>query len=393
MRLLSFAIFFFISTIITFSQNIISNGDFEIYDNCPNNFLTTKNFLPFWYSPTLGTPDYYNKCSKKLAGIPENFTGVENAKSGDGYVGIVVVNFDYGSAREYIASQLKHPLERDKLYCIKVYISLADYSRYAISQIGIYFTKRKISKSTKGILMKNPQVIFHQNFFEKKEGWTLLCDTFKAKGGEKYLILGNFENKYPPFLCYRKKRSCRYINFKTFNEMDFPIEQQHEYAYYYVDNLTLVEVSTTENCECNNFEKLNNSTEIIVSDSTLTNLKKGEVLILKNIYFELDKSELLPSSYPELDNLANFLARNSKTKLVISGHTDDTGTIEYNQELSEARAKAVSDYLASKGIETTRLIYKGYGNTKPVDDNSTEEGRAKNRRVEIFIFEDVSFPQ
>jgi outer membrane protein OmpA-like peptidoglycan-associated protein len=124
-------------------------------------------------------------------------------------------------------------------------------------------------------------------------------------------------------------------------------------------------------------------------DSTkqTSSFKTGERIILKNISFEVNKSILLPSSNKELNKLADNLIKNKNTVIEICGHTDNTGSEEKNKALSEARAKAVADYLISKGIDKTRTSYIGYGSTKPIAKNDTEEGRQLNRRVEFLIKE------
>ena len=110
----------------------------------------------------------------------------------------------------------------------------------------------------------------------------------------------------------------------------------------------------------------------------------GTVVTLKNVFFDFDRAELKPESYVELDKLADYLRKND-IRIEIGGHTDDQGTDEYNDRLSENRAKAVYDYLVSKGIPADRLRYKGYGKRLPVAGNDTEEGRAANRRTEFKI--------
>ena len=117
----------------------------------------------------------------------------------------------------------------------------------------------------------------------------------------------------------------------------------------------------------------------------LSPIKPGEAFVLENIYFNVDRSELQPKSFPELNKLASFMKLNPSVKIQISGHTDNTGDDAYNMKLSELRAKAVYTYLIKKGVSANRLIWKGYGNTKPVADNSTKTGRAMNRRVEIVV--------
>jgi outer membrane protein OmpA-like peptidoglycan-associated protein len=106
---------------------------------------------------------------------------------------------------------------------------------------------------------------------------------------------------------------------------------------------------------------------------------------LKNIQFELNSSQLQPVSLIELNKLLQLMNDNPTTKIEISGHTDNSGSDALNMQLSLDRAKAVADYLKSKGIDANRLTWKGYGASKPVADNSTEEGRALNRRTEFTI--------
>ena len=114
-------------------------------------------------------------------------------------------------------------------------------------------------------------------------------------------------------------------------------------------------------------------------------LKKGNTIVLKNIFFDFDKSTLLQQSYNELQRVLTLLVSNPKMKIMIIGHTDNQGGNAYNQRLSENRAKAVVEYLIRKGIAPDRLQYKGRGAFEPIDTNTTEEGRANNRRVEMKI--------
>ncbi len=122
-----------------------------------------------------------------------------------------------------------------------------------------------------------------------------------------------------------------------------------------------------------------------VMDIPLQPIKEGQTAVLNNIFFDYDKYELKDESYAELQKLVEFMNKNPDISIELSGHTDDRGSAEYNQTLSDQRAKAVYDYLINKGISSERLTYKGYGFDKPVADNATEAGRAKNRRTEFKI--------
>jgi tetratricopeptide (TPR) repeat protein len=111
----------------------------------------------------------------------------------------------------------------------------------------------------------------------------------------------------------------------------------------------------------------------------------GQSMVLHNIFFDTDKFTLRKESCVELDKLVLFLRANPKLKIEVGGHTDSEGSDTYNLQLSAARAKTVSEYLVTHGIAVSRLSSRGYGETKPIDTNDTQEGKAKNRRTEFKV--------
>lgn len=117
----------------------------------------------------------------------------------------------------------------------------------------------------------------------------------------------------------------------------------------------------------------------------LKRIESGETLVLKGIFFDVDDYRLKPESEPELRQLVNFLKLNPEVKVEIAGHTDDTGSDQHNDQLSENRAFEVYKYLFMKHIPKARMTYKGYGKEQPLAPNTTDEGKALNRRTEIRI--------
>jgi outer membrane protein OmpA-like peptidoglycan-associated protein len=102
--------------------------------------------------------------------------------------------------------------------------------------------------------------------------------------------------------------------------------------------------------------------------------------------FDLDKSDLKPAQLPQLEDFIGKVKKNPYVKLELQGYTDERGSDEHNQALSEHRANAVKAHLLSKGVPTDQIaISKGYGKSNPLDPSSNEEAYAKNRRVEIRI--------
>ena len=120
----------------------------------------------------------------------------------------------------------------------------------------------------------------------------------------------------------------------------------------------------------------------ITSNDILTALNTdGHIALYIN--FETGKSDIKPESQKIVDQIVEMLKSNPTLKISIEGHTDHVGNIQSNQTLSENRAKAIMNAIGSKGVDKLRLSSKGWGQTKPIDDNQTEDGKAKNRRVEI----------
>jgi outer membrane protein OmpA-like peptidoglycan-associated protein len=124
---------------------------------------------------------------------------------------------------------------------------------------------------------------------------------------------------------------------------------------------------------------------MITNEVALQPLAVGGVVGLKNIFFETGMSIIKEQSFVELDNLAAALIKNPNLKIFIAGHTDNKGLEAANQKLSDDRVKSVIAYLLQKKVNKNQVDGKGFGSTKPIAPNDTEEGRNKNRRVDFTI--------
>ncbi len=153
----------------------------------------------------------------------------------------------------------------------------------------------------------------------------------------------------------------------------------HEYALsvskpgylFYSDHFSLIGTHSADNP--------------FVRNIPLQEVRVGESVILKNIFFDTDKFEIKPESEVELLRLIRLLQENAQICIELSGHTDNIGTREHNEALSYNRARAVFEYLVRHGIAKERLSFTGYGFSRPIDTNDTEPGRANNRRTEFKI--------
>jgi len=143
---------------------------------------------------------------------------------------------------------------------------------------------------------------------------------------------------------------------------------------------------------------IQNNLVIVVRDTTIvkppappaadTMATRDRIFVLDEVFFELNSARFNERFMFRLDSLAQLLATHQSLRAAISGHTDNTGNASYNQKLSYDRAAAVADYLISNNISPDRISYVGLGSARPIAENNTEEGRRKNRRVEILLSDD-----
>ena len=149
----------------------------------------------------------------------------------------------------------------------------------------------------------------------------------------------------------------------------------------------IVEVNSEGYFFVNGVQEFTPDSTLELRNFTLKKMKTGAKIVVENILFNTGKSTLKPSSYEPLNKLADLLIENKNVRIEVSGHTDNVGSASINKKLSKARALSVRNYLLSRGVEEDRVEFAGYGFDQPIADNSTKEGRAQNRRVEIKVLE------
>jgi gliding motility-associated-like protein len=175
------------------SQNLVLNPSFEDYGSCVTNTGDFESpFLNYWLSPNLGTPDQFNNCSSNLSQQPPTaIWGAQIPKSGQGIGGIILLG-DMTLNSEFAEGQLSSPLLNNKTYCVRFFLSLAEQIHLPISQIGVYFSDTLIKLPT-ATMPFTPQLQSPANqFFTDESNWMKWQQPYKARGGEKYFIIGNF---------------------------------------------------------------------------------------------------------------------------------------------------------------------------------------------------------
>ena len=352
------------------AQNLVSNGEFDNFKYCPYGFTQGRlTIVDRWMQPTMGTADYFNVCSETFS-VPDNPMGHQSAVMGPGYIGLVAFAPKENNSREYIQVKLNEAMEAGENYCISFLVSLADYSQYMIDGFGVHISKAKLSGDGKKTLSVTPQVQVPKGYLLQDDiDWIEISKVYTALGGEEYLTFGNFKFDHELNVKYRNIR----------------VEKPHhswDYAYYYLDHVSVAKVNKGDRC----FDGIARMEEQLASgekpDPPLIN-----EIAFKHVLFDFDEAQLDDQAIDQLNEVLEIMLESKSYKLEIIGHTDSYGREGYNMELSQERAFQVIEYLAARGIDRSRLSILWKGEKEPVSSNSSSIGRQKNRRVEFRVYE------
>ncbi len=346
------------------SQNLVPNPSFEgIRPKNIKKVGQTDNFNCLeWEAPSKVTPDYYvsGKKGKFTDKIIDTVPKYKESHSGNRHVGILGYGKSTSALHQYLQVKLKEKLIKNQSYCFSLYVSPRSMTKLTTNEIDYCLTEKKLDFNTSGriSLMEYQKCIINKKFF-KESCWNFVSSCYTATGSENYLIIG-FIN--PDFKIISSVKQ------------DSP---SNSGVYLFIDDVSLTPVADPNECKCNDVQVTKCDEDLI--------LTLNKTFVMKNVNFENGKDILLPSSHTELDKLVAYLKSNANFKIEIMGHTDNVGSENENQKLSEARAKAVSEYLIKSGIEKKRVNYKGFGSQKPLKSNNSEENKVLNRRVEVKL--------
>ena len=358
------------------SQNLVPNPSFEDLVD----FAGKTN--SGWHKiQNTDTPDYFNfDGPKPVNNIFDKYIGGTQPKTGSAFVGFFCLRSNpqrnVKNVREYIGNTLLNPLEKDSLYKVEISLCLDAESNAAIKNFGLIFSANSLEfNKDYQLFSAKPQIEFTLSYPDKTTGWITVSSFYKATGNEKCIIIGNFKNDKATIF---KKLPVNKVKGKD-KKWDLQIAETA--AYYYVDDVVI---------EKTKIEKavIPDEQETTKEKSDTLNLAKIEIdsaIVLENILFEFNKTELLPESYTEINKLLRLMVNNPQIIVKLEGHTDNAGSYDFNIRLSVARAESVGRYLIEKGIAPHRIEYAGYGFTQPIVTNDTEEGRKINRRVTFKI--------
>ena len=384
--------FCFFSSFQLIAQNLVINPSFEQIK--PDAVVVPCEFTQYsydfprraatWGGFRDGTPD--------LLRAAENCDWLKQVHTGEQCLGIITYlpAEDVGQRtdfHEYVQGQLSAPLkpgQKYKLECwvlndsliakthlSKVYGPKTPVTTIQSGNLGFCFSVapfglHEISPGANAAAKRQPQVNFAEVISSKGQ-WVKLSTTFVPDQPFQHFALGNFfsdkltSNDMPN----EKHQKIEQLNAK----LSAPLDRTKRVTYLCIDDI---------------YVALENPPP---PPASLENalLKDKKYTFSAGLLFDSGKAELRPEAGAELDSLVIFLQKFPKVQLGISGHTDDVGTDEYNLDLSERRAKSVQSFLEMKGIPMNRIRSRGFGESRPVADNTTEAGRQGNRRVECIV--------
>ena len=361
--------------------NLVTNPGFEDVKKVPCAWTQdaakfNNDVMNGWSSPTETTPDLFStRANPDCWSNPSKRTqGKTSPHGGANMVGIKI--WGKGNTptywHEYLQTTLPAPLKAGERYIVECWVQRANFSNEASNNIGMRLSSLPVKTRDNLPLYFTPQVNAEEIIDAKS--WRKVSGVIEAKGDERYLMIGNF-----------------YGDEATLHKQQ---PQGERGAYYFIDDVNLrvapAGTALTEKPK----ESVPPPPKVIVADHASTKdmaLTKveppsvGKSIRLDNIGFEFAKATLTPDSKKELDELADMLIDYPLMQIEVEGHTDDVGSDASNLALSEARAKAVVDFLRDRKVEKDRITWKGYGETQPLNPNDSEAHRALNRRVEFRV--------
>ncbi len=378
----------------TFAQdgeNLVVNGSFESIDKKPKSLGSIESATG-WVSPTGVRSDLFTDTKLEEIAVPDNIYGRETAHEGDNYAGIVGFSYSETPYRSYIMTRLDSPLKKGMTYCVKMYVSLAEASKYASNNVGVHFSNRVLGTDSKVPMILEPSVLHRQNEYEAisaRFNWTEICGVFVAEGGEKYITIGNFDTN----------TDTRYESMKKDKAMEGIKVKQIASAYYYIDDISvrMLDQDRGEKCDCAAGDEGEEYSKMIyqkVINETEKTTPKDRVE-MQQVFFAFGKSAITPEGERSLNIVTDYLKANPAAKLQVKGfcntYENEVGAKnDYYADMDNKRIAEVMAYLKEKGIDESRIIptrkrdeFPNTAEHSATDDDEVKQ--AKNRRVEFVL--------
>ncbi|MEM9052760.1 MAG: OmpA family protein [Bacteroidota bacterium] len=361
-------------------DNLVPNWSFEkMMEEEDLRRYDEFNLTEGWYDPTSALSELFaTETRSRYVKIPDNMYGTEVPFDGDNYAGLHAYSYRARVPRTYIGIPLKRKMEDNGLYCIKFKASLAERSLYAANNLGVILSNKRVEKKGETSIVRDDVLLTDKNdVVSTTDGWWEYCKRYNAAGGERYLTIGNFSTD----------ERTSYETMSVSSEYEKGPEAA---AYYYIDAVEIRQIQASENCGCGN-TKIPESKIIYSSTVQITaDMPIGERVEAIDAYFYQYKAELVGSAQRTVDQIIELMKANPAMRVEITGHSDkEEVELAKNESslktLAEDRAKNTREYMAEKGVDRKRILYKSMDDKEPVSTMSTPLSLAKNRRVEFKI--------
>ncbi len=357
-------------------DNLVPNGGFEDTNiKKLKSYGQMEEFGMDWFAATSVPADVYGEGAKgDKVGIPVNNYGKQEAAQGLCYAGFRAYSKDPKLSRNYLEVKLPQPLDRDVMYCVSFDISLADLSRYAVNEIGVVISDRKIEQPNNGDMIRNADVKHKTNkVFQYMDGWEKFCGTFIGTGEEEYVLIG----------CFGGRNS---MEIEKVSRPSGMTGAQANHAYYYIDNVSIVEIQAKSQCKCSKADERDmdlvyGSSSVIEEDMSDAEKVKASV-----VYYAFLKRTPTGAGKATVATIAEIMKSNPDMIINIVGHSDDDERSEgavnarYSR-IGKNRADQIRRMLEAEGIAAARITVTDMSNMDPANTRDSEISRAQNRRV------------
>jgi len=366
---MKYFILFIFFPIKTYAQNLVPNGGFEDENICTE---YTKNCAPEAWIATSLRANYY-------------FDDEPHAHSGNHFVGLITENLAWAGIRSFIRTQLLCRLQRGHQYNLEFFVRA---SHPVFDSIGIYFSSNDFLFDKRPFKNISPQCWVKNGIDSAVYNpaiWQRVNLVYTASGDEQYITIGNFK--------HGEYRNLSHAEFEN-------------NSYFFLDDVLLTPVDPQEHL-CTEADSVKR--EIYAENDRHDLMEKKiyyyrkhppvtmqlprtvtthiDTLLIPDIFFATAKYNIDQKNSSLLDSFCYKITNRIVDSLIIEGHTDSVGKIAYNNKLSENRAKSVEDYVKQKTfLQDEKITIRFYASTRPIASNSTENGRQKNRRVEMYLY-------
>ncbi len=332
-----------------------------------------------WFSATEVPADVYGDGAKgDKIGVPTNDYGTQEPAGGLCYAGFRAYSKDPRLQRSYLEVKLPQMLDRDVMYCVSFDISLADLSRYAVNDIGVIVSDRKIEQPNLGDMILQPDVKQKTNkVFQFTEGWEKFCGTFVGTGQEEYIVIG----------CFGSRSEMTIEKVKRPMGLTGP---QLSHAYYFIDNVEIVEIQAKSQCVCSAVEE--RDMDLVygsssVQDEDMTDVEK---INASAIYYAFLKRTPTGSGKQTVADIAAILKANPSMRINIVGHCDNDEASEGKinaryKMIGKNRGDQIRRMLESAGVPASQFSVSDIGAQDPANSRDTDISRAQNRRVTFEV--------